>query len=147
MQEFSDTGVPYSMYEAMELIRRALTQGPQIFEWRSRRYHGDLFWSEVALRACEIAGQKRVIASIRDITERKQFEQERLEHLRFVESLDQINRAMQGTNNLELMMSDALDTMLAIFDCDRAFLVYPCDPRRSRVACRDGTHQARIPRR
>jgi PAS domain S-box-containing protein len=26
------------------------------------------------------------------------------------------------------MMSDVLDTVLSIFDCDRAWLVYPCDP-------------------
>ena len=25
-------------------------------------------------------------------------------------------------------MSDVLDEMLSIFDCDRAWLVYPCDP-------------------
>ena len=26
------------------------------------------------------------------------------------------------------MMSDVLDVVLSIFDCDRAFLLYPCDP-------------------
>ena len=30
--------------------------------------------------------------------------------------------------NLEQMMSDMLDAMLSIFNCDRAWLVYPCDP-------------------
>ena len=46
----------------------------------------------------------------------------------FVESLDRVNRAIQGTNNLEQMMTDVLDASLSIFDCDRAWLVYPCDP-------------------
>ncbi|MBI5054022.1 MAG: PAS domain S-box protein, partial [Chloroflexi bacterium] len=68
------------------------------------------------------------VAVLVDITERKRAEQERLAHLRFFECMDQINRAMQGTNDLEQMMRDVLDATLAIFDCDRAWLVYPCDP-------------------
>jgi PAS domain S-box-containing protein len=46
----------------------------------------------------------------------------------FVESLDRVDRAIQGTNDLEQMMTDVLDASLSIFDCDRAWLVYPCDP-------------------
>ncbi|MBU0475624.1 MAG: PAS domain S-box protein [Bacteroidetes bacterium] len=63
-----------------------------------------------------------------DITERKQVEEERLAHFKFVETMDQINLAIQGTNNLEQMMRDVLDIVLSIFECDRAFLLYPCDP-------------------
>lgn len=46
----------------------------------------------------------------------------------YFERMDQVNRAMQGTNDLEQMMKDLLDTLLDIFGCDRAFLVYPCNP-------------------
>ncbi|HLP15373.1 MAG TPA: PAS domain-containing protein, partial [Bacteroidota bacterium] len=63
-----------------------------------------------------------------NITERKQIEQERQGHLRFFECMDQINRAIQSNNNVEQMMSDVLDQVLSIFDCDRVFLLYPCDP-------------------
>ena len=63
-----------------------------------------------------------------DITERKRAEEERQAHLWFFESMDRVNRAIQGTNDLEQMMSDVLDTVLSIFECDRAWLVYPCDP-------------------
>ena len=49
-------------------------------------------------------------------------------HLWFLESMDQVNRAIQATNDLEQMMSDVLDAVIAIFNCDRAWLVYPCDP-------------------
>jgi PAS domain S-box-containing protein len=62
-----------------------------------------------------------VFAAARDITERK-------ETLRFFQDMDRINRAMQGASDLEQMMRDVLDAMLSIFACDRAFLVYPCDP-------------------
>lgn len=70
----------------------------------------------------------RVIVSFVDITERKQADQVRLAPLRFFESMDRINRAIQGTDDLEQMMSDVLDAVLIIFGCDRAFLMYPCDP-------------------
>ncbi len=63
-----------------------------------------------------------------DITERKRAEQEHLAHLRFFENMDRVNRAIQGTDELNQMMSDVLDVVLSIFDCDRAWLLYPCDP-------------------
>jgi two-component system cell cycle sensor histidine kinase/response regulator CckA len=64
----------------------------------------------------------------RDITERKRSESERLSNLDFFEKLDKVNRAMQGTSDLEQMMRDALDAVLSVFGCDRAFLAVPCDP-------------------
>ena len=50
------------------------------------------------------------------------------DYLHFLESLDSVNHAIQGTNDIEQMMQNVLDTILSIFDCDRAFLLYPCDP-------------------
>ena len=66
---------PYAQAEAEEKIRRTFAEGPQVFVWRSRRNDGGLFWSEVALRAGEIAGEKRLIVSIRDVSRRVQAEE------------------------------------------------------------------------
>jgi len=64
-----------------------------------------------------------------DITGRKLLEQERLAALHYFESMDRVNHAIQrGANNLEQIMRDVLDVCLSVFDCDRAFLAYPCDP-------------------
>src|SRR5262245_12085007 len=68
------------------------------------------------------------VGTVMDVTERKRAEEERQAYLWFLESMDQVNRAMQGTNDLEQMMSNVLDAVLAIFHGDRAWLVYPCDP-------------------
>ena len=54
--------------------------------------------------------------------------EERLDHVQFLESLDQVNRAIQGTTDLDEMMAGVLDVVLSIFGCDRAALLYPCDP-------------------
>lgn len=65
---------------------------------------------------------------LRARAELKRADQERIEHLWFFESMDRINRAIQGTDDLEQMMRDVLDTTLSIFNCDRAWLVSPLDP-------------------
>ncbi len=78
------------------------------------------------------ARQQDIIEQITDLAsiaiERKRAEEERQAHLWFLESMDQVNRAIQGTNDLEQMMSDVLDAVIAIFNCDRSWLAYPCDP-------------------
>jgi PAS domain S-box-containing protein len=68
------------------------------------------------------------ITNLRARTMVKRAEQERAANLRFFESMDKVNRAMQGTKDLEETMNDVLDEVLSIFDCDRAYLLYPCDP-------------------
>jgi PAS domain S-box-containing protein len=71
----------------------------------------------------------KVVGNIMDITELKRAGAERQAQLHFFEGMDRINRAIQGTNNLEqIMMRDVLDVLLSVFECDRASLVYPCDP-------------------
>jgi signal transduction histidine kinase len=79
------------------------------------------------------------IGTVVDVTERKQAEEERRAQLWFFESMDGINRAMQGTSDLEEMMGAVLDVVLSIFQCDRAWLIYPCDPE-------VGTHRVRMER-
>jgi len=71
---------------------------------------------------------RRIRGFFQDITERKRAERERLAHLQLLESMDRVNRAIQGAGDLEKMMSEVLKAALKIFDCDRAWLFYPCDP-------------------
>ena len=58
-------------------------------------------------------------------------ETEREFHLRFLESMDRLNRVIAGTNDLDHMMTAVLEELLSIFDCDRAWLGCPCDPETS----------------
>ena len=64
----------------------------------------------------------------RNITDRKLAEAARRAHVWFLASMDRVNRAMQGTNDVEQMMGDVLQAVLEIFANDRAWLIYPCDP-------------------
>ncbi|MBU2501830.1 PAS domain-containing protein, partial [bacterium] len=46
----------------------------------------------------------------------------------FLDSLDAVHRAIEGSRDLRQVMEDVLDAVLDIFDCDRAYLLFPCDP-------------------
>jgi diguanylate cyclase (GGDEF)-like protein len=70
----------------------------------------------------------RPVAALPDNGEAEPTESTPDPHLRFIESLDQVNSALRGTDDLKQMMSDVLDRALSIFDCDRAWLVFPCNP-------------------
>ncbi|MBU4044956.1 MAG: HD domain-containing protein, partial [Gammaproteobacteria bacterium] len=77
----------------------------------------------------DVDGQVMTVLGIaHDITELKQAERERQHHTEFLANMDRINRAIQKANDLEQMMRDVLGEVLAVFDCDRVSLVYPCDP-------------------
>jgi len=76
----------------------------------------------------ELEGEPMALVCLEDVTDREEAEQERQAHVGFLEALDRVNRAIQGTNDLDQMMSDVLDVVLSTFDCDRAALVYPSDP-------------------
>ncbi len=69
--DFSLGQSPYSQKEATALAELAQAGRPQTTEWRGRRASGELFWSEVAMRVWEAGGEKRVVAAVRDISERK----------------------------------------------------------------------------
>lgn len=77
IDDLSSGEPPYSENEARQLVRQTVEQGPQVFEWQAKKKDGKLFWVEVALRISEIGGETRVLALVRDITERKQAEAER----------------------------------------------------------------------
>jgi PAS domain S-box-containing protein len=63
---------PYTEQDAVARIEEAKhSAGPVRFEWRARHRNGNLMWNEVTLKRAEIAGAPRVLAFVRDVTERK----------------------------------------------------------------------------
>ena len=119
---------PFVQQSAAYLIRLAAAGVPQLFEWHCRDKNGKLFWGEVNLKDAIIWGRKCVLAMVRDITERKKAEEERLAYLRFLENLDKIDGVIRTAVSHEEMMRDVLEMVRSIFGCDRAWLLYPCDP-------------------
>ncbi|HEY3353234.1 MAG TPA: PAS domain S-box protein, partial [Polyangia bacterium] len=74
-------GEPYTQARAVELLRKAATGEPQLFEWHARDRAGRRFWVEVNIKRAAVAGTERLLAIVRDVTERKRAEAERAELL------------------------------------------------------------------
>ncbi len=65
---------PFTVREAQALTRKALEEGPQLFEWLAEAQDGRRFWVEINLTLTSLGGRDRLLAVIRDISERKQAE-------------------------------------------------------------------------
>jgi PAS domain S-box-containing protein len=70
---------PYTQEEAIGWIKKAAGGEPQLFEWLAKAKDGRLFWVEVNLKRAFIGGKNRLLAIVRDISERKRSE-EQLKH-------------------------------------------------------------------
>ncbi|MDH5298447.1 MAG: PAS domain S-box protein, partial [Desulfobulbaceae bacterium] len=69
--DLSSNAPPYLGQEAVAMIRKAATEGPQVFDWQARHKNGERFWVEISMKGSEIGGHGRVLSVVRDITERK----------------------------------------------------------------------------
>ena len=121
---------PHDGAMAAEYIRRAVNDGPQAFEWLARRKDGTSFWVEVALRCARIAKERRVVAVVRDITERRQLEHRvrKAETFRAVGQLaggvaHDFNNQLVGIMGNAEFLQEALANNAELRDCADAILV------------------------
>ena len=117
--------------EPAQLVRRVL-DGERINAFETQRRRSDGAVVDVSLTFSPIFDDDGRVVELsvigHGIGERKRLDAERVAHLRFMESMDRVARAIQTADNVEQLMTDCLDLMLSLFDCDRAYLVYPMDP-------------------
>ncbi|MFO1482379.1 MAG: PAS domain-containing protein [Verrucomicrobiaceae bacterium] len=66
--------LPYSLNDARNWMVKAVDEGPQLFEWQARSSDGNVFWVEVNLCQMENGDKGRLVATVRDISKRKQAE-------------------------------------------------------------------------
>jgi diguanylate cyclase (GGDEF)-like protein/PAS domain S-box-containing protein len=110
---------PHTQSAALEWIGKARSIGPQTFEWRNKTKDGHLFWTEISLRFASFGTRNVVLASVRDITERKNAQQQ-IAHLArfdtltglpnrtvFLEAMEQaIVRARRGVQSFAVLYLD-----------------------------------------
>jgi PAS domain S-box-containing protein len=65
---------PFTLQDAWKVTRKAVEEGPQLFEWWVEEEHGGQRWIEINLTLTPLDGQNRLLAVCRDIGERKQAE-------------------------------------------------------------------------
>jgi len=117
-----------SFAKAERMMAIAKDKGLHRFEWTHIKADNSDFDAEVTLSVFELQDRQIIYCVWRDITERKRSERRRQAHTRSLENMERVNKAILTATDIEQMMGDVLDVVLSIFDCDRAFLMYPCDP-------------------
>ncbi len=65
---------PFTAQEGREWIRKAVEEGPQVYEWWAVARDGRRFWVEINLTLTSLGGRDVILSVIRDISERKQAE-------------------------------------------------------------------------
>jgi PAS domain S-box-containing protein len=98
--ELSSNETPYTEHEAAAFIQAAARGLPQVFEWRAKKLNGELFWVEVNLRHLWLRGKECLLAVVRDITERKDAEEQlAASHEQVTEILESIGDAFYSLDN------------------------------------------------
>jgi diguanylate cyclase (GGDEF)-like protein/PAS domain S-box-containing protein len=118
--ELLSSGVPpYTRREAMEWLGKAQSSGSQTFEWCCKVKDSRLFWAEVSIRFAAFGTKAVIVATARDITERKRAN-DQIAHMArydiltglanrsvFVEALKQaIARVLRGAKSFAVLSLD-----------------------------------------
>jgi PAS domain S-box-containing protein len=86
----------------------------------------------VSSRICPIKDKNGIIENVlmmqEDTTKRKQAEEKNQAHIKFLRCMEKIDRVLVNATDLNQMMNGVLETILSIFESDRSWLLYPCDP-------------------
>jgi diguanylate cyclase (GGDEF)-like protein/PAS domain S-box-containing protein len=72
--DLSENTSPYAREDILPRMKKARSGIPQTFEWRGKAKDGSLFWAEVSLRRAAFGERDYLLATARDISQRKQAE-------------------------------------------------------------------------
>ncbi len=83
---------PFTVENATEKVKAAINDGPQLFEWHAKDKNGNLFWVEVNLKKVTVSRKDRILAIVRDISNRKKSE---IELLKAKEEIEAWNKELE----------------------------------------------------
>ncbi|PIQ65123.1 MAG: hypothetical protein COV97_06035 [Zetaproteobacteria bacterium CG11_big_fil_rev_8_21_14_0_20_59_439] len=113
---------------------RGYTEGDNdTFESEIRLRHKDGDWVSVLSRGFLVRRPSdnkpvRMVGTHVDITERKSLEEANRRQMHHLQAMDRIGNAITRALTPDEMGRAALEEARGIFACDRAWLLYPCDP-------------------
>jgi PAS domain S-box-containing protein len=128
IEEMSQGEPPYTLRDALGWFHKIPLGGTQLAEWYAKDKNGRLFWVEVNLRHTMIAGQERVLVTVRDINERKKADQRRAALYRISDAA----RAAQDMDDFYHLLHAVICTLMpaknffvALYDAAADLLSYP----------------------
>lgn len=134
----SDTPPPMidGMRGVIAEIRESIVSGSPILDgettYQFTTSDGGMGWHEAKYHLRKGVDDQTLIVGIsRDITQRKLIEREVSENARLLGGLDRINRTMTRSTDLSETLNLVLKETLEILGCDRAYMIFPCDPEAS----------------
>ena len=124
-----DIHPPEDMDRVLETFEKQVRQEIVLAEDLTvMRKDGTVFYADISSAPAVIGGVPCVLGIFRDISARKQAEEERKAHIRFLKNLERVDRAIKNETDVAQMLQRLLEVVFSIFSCDRAWLFYPCDP-------------------
>ncbi|MCA9438097.1 MAG: PAS domain-containing protein, partial [Candidatus Omnitrophica bacterium] len=106
------------------------SQGRSQREIEIRKQDGETVWVRIIFTPIfRSESRQGTILNLIDITDEIHARRAGIRHLGHLESLKRISGALRNGIDIEHMMDAALRAVKEIFDCDRAWLLYPCDPQ------------------
>jgi two-component system, cell cycle sensor histidine kinase and response regulator CckA len=72
--DISENEPPYTAPNILPAIKKARSGMPQTLEWRGKTKDGRLFWVEISLRRAAFGGRDVILATAREISQRKEAE-------------------------------------------------------------------------
>lgn len=143
----SDGDAPFDTAHAREYVRLAAEGHPQRFEWLVRHRDGSRFWVEVSLHRISIRGTDRILASVRNIDDRKQAQAElerirddleRRVEARTVELADRSARLIEAEQRFRAIV-EASPTPLLLSRVDDGRILYVNDRLESLIGAEPGS--------
>jgi PAS domain S-box-containing protein len=89
---------------------------------------GSIKYVDISRGHVTVEGKSLLAGYFRDVTSQKKAKEELQQNQQHLENLDRINRCMAQASTVKDMLWAMANELLSIFDTDRAWLLFPCDP-------------------
>ena len=126
-----------SIDSAIEKIDAAFRGETQRFEWQHLKHDGTPFDAEVSLGNITIEGEPHLLATVRDITERKQTErkleesrEQLLHHNENLKLINELSNNLHGNQSVNAILEETLKVLIALTQTPRVaiYLVDKSEP-------------------
>jgi PAS domain S-box-containing protein len=115
---------PYTAENARNLVREAVEVGPQTFQWPGIRQDGERIWCEVNLRPARLDGELRLLAAVRDVSDRRaqkealEYERDRLTALFRSVPEPVVHIRLEDGEPVVVRTNEAFETVFGYADTD-----------------------------
>lgn len=144
---FPDIAPDTNLEDTQLILKQVKESGDHsyIIETQCKTRTGKTFPVAVTSTSFDYDGETLFINIAQDLTERKQAEQERLEHLKFFETMDRVSQVIRDSNDIDAMSDNTLDIVLAALEVDRAYILSLTDPINNRFAVTSVRYRGEYP--